>query len=58
MAYTIETTSAFDKGENEEGYDYQAAEDLLKDIQKRSVGRIYVDDTGNIIYESRFARNA
>jgi hypothetical protein len=56
MAYTIDTYDAFSKGEGEEGYDYQAAKDALEKVVKTALGRLYVDEEGNIVYESRLVR--
>lgn len=56
MAYTIIVTDAFSKGEDEEGYDYQAAKDALEKVVKTALGRLYVDEEGNIVYESRLVR--
>ena len=56
MAYTIVKTDAFSRGEGEEGYDYQAAKDGLEKVAKTALGRLYVDEEGNVVYESRLVR--
>jgi hypothetical protein len=57
MAYTIYKQSAFSKGENEEGWDYQSAMDLLVAVLAVASGRLYMGE-GSIIYESRHNRTA
>jgi hypothetical protein len=56
MAYTIVKTDAFSIGENEEGYDYQPSNALIEKIAKTAVGRFYIDEEGNAVYESRNVR--
>ena len=57
MAYTIYNTTAFPSGGAVvDGYDYQNCEDLIKKVQELSVGRFYIDEQGNAVYESRHAR--
>jgi hypothetical protein len=65
MAYTFTTvTSAFAKTYDEEGnaldngYDYQAALELLKRIADTGEGRLYINRSGNLVYESRYHREA
>jgi len=59
MAYTWVTESAFHKdGTHPEGYDYVSADSKLKDISEAGVGRFYVDSEGNLVYETRFHRDA
>jgi hypothetical protein len=60
MAYTDHTlTTPFNKGsEHPEGYDFVTAEELLRKIADTSVGRIYIDGAGNLVYESRLHREA
>jgi len=63
MAYTwITVASAFHKTYDNDGnaltngYDYQTAQELLKRIADTGEGRLYVDERGNVAYESRFHR--
>ncbi|MCJ7744111.1 MAG: hypothetical protein MUO99_06075 [Dehalococcoidales bacterium] len=58
MAYTwVPVTSAFHTdGTHPEGYDYQTAKDALEKVAKTALGRLYVDEEGNIVYESRLVR--
>jgi len=63
MAYTFLTVeSAFHRtfdGEGNptnEGYDYQTAMELLNRIADTGEGRLYIDSSGNVIYESRYHR--
>lgn len=63
MAYTFLTVaSAFHKTYDEdgnaitEGFDYQSANELLKRIADTGEGRLYIDENGNVVYESRFHR--
>lgn len=62
--YTFVETSAFAKtydGEGnplDNGYDYQTAAELLKRITDTGEGRLYIDDAGNLTYESRYHRDA
>ena len=58
MAYTwISVASAFHKDETHpDGFDYQPAEELLKRIADTGQGRLYIDESGNLTYESRFHR--
>ena len=65
MAYTFLTVaSAFAKTYDEDGnalnngYDYQTANELLKRIADTGEGRLYIDSSGNVIYESRYHREA
>jgi len=56
MAYTIETHDAFSIGEGEVGYDYKSVMDALEEVAKTANGRLYVDEEGNLVYESRLVR--
>lgn len=57
MAYTFYDTVAFPSGEgHEEGYDYQTADELLRRVQNTAIGRVYIDERGYLVYESRFTR--
>ena len=60
MAYTwVTVASAFHKDETHpEGYDYSTADSLLKNIAEAAVGRVYMDASGNMVYESRFHRES
>lgn len=65
MAYSfIEVTSAFHKTYDDNGnaltngFDYQPAQELLKRIADTGEGRLYIDESGNVVYESRFHRAA
>jgi len=60
MAYTwVTVASAFHKSDTTpEGFDYQSAEELLKRIADTGEGRLYIDESGNVVYESRFHRDA
>jgi hypothetical protein len=60
MAYTwIAVASAFAKTETHpEGLDYQTALELLNNITDIAQGRLYVDASGNLTFESRFHRDA
>jgi hypothetical protein len=60
MAYTDKTiTTPFNRGEEHpNGYDFVTADELLKKIVDTSVGRLYIDETGYIVYESRHHREA
>ena len=59
MAYSeYNQDPAFNKGHDEEGWDYISAMELIKRVQATGIGRTYVDEEGNVIYESRFARTA
>ena len=54
--YVFVIQSAFSRGDGEEGWDYQSAMDLINSLQSASVGRLYADPEGNVVYESRTAR--
>lgn len=54
--YTIETYDAFHTGEGGVGYDYKTARDALEEVAKTADGRLYVDEEGKLIYESRLVR--
>lgn len=58
MAYTFTTvSSAFHVDETHpEGYDYATAGSVIRNIAETAVGRAYVDNEGNLVYESRFHR--
>ena len=56
MAYTFYIQSAFSKGENEEGWSYQTAEEIINQVLKTSSGRAYISEEGYFIYESSNAR--
>jgi len=65
MAYTwVTVASAFHKTYDENGvaltngYDYQTAQELLKRIADTAEGRLYIDESGSLVYESRFHREA
>jgi len=59
MAYTFYINDAFHKTTLETlGFDYITALELLKRIADSAVGRVYVDANGNLVYESRFHREA
>jgi hypothetical protein len=59
MSYTFYIADAFHKTTEESlGYDYITAEELLKRIADSGVGRVRVDNEGNLVYESRFHREA
>jgi hypothetical protein len=60
MAYTwVSVASAFHKDDTHpKGFDYQSAEELLNRIHDTGQGRLYVDADGNVVYESRFHREA
>ena len=65
MAYTFTAvTSAFHKTYSEDGvaltngFDYQSAQELLKRIADTGEGRLYMDGSGNLVYESRYHRDA
>jgi len=53
---TIIITDAFSKGEDEEGYDYQTVKDALEKVVKTALGRLYIDEHGKMVYESRLVR--
>ena len=59
MAYTwITVASAFAKTETHpEGLDYQTALELLNRISDTAQGRLYIDESGNVVFESRFHRD-
>ena len=59
MAYTfITVSSAFHKDETHpNGYDYQTANELMKQIADTAEGRFYIDGNGNTVFESRFHRD-
>lgn len=38
------------------GLDYVAAHDLVTRVQTTALGRLYADDAGDIVYESRYFR--
>lgn len=60
----LAVTSAFAKTYDEDGnatnngYDYQSAGELLKRIADTGEGRLYFDQSGELVYESRFHRDA
>jgi hypothetical protein len=63
MAYTfIDVASAFHKTYDEDGnaitngFDYQSANELLKRVADTGEGRIYINESGELVYESRFHR--
>jgi len=65
MAYTwLPVLSAFAKtydGDGvalDNGYDYQPAHELLKRIVETGEGRLYINEKGDLVYESRFHREA
>lgn len=64
MAYTWTTVATafnvtYDDGVAlNNGYDYQPAQELLKRITDTGEGRLYVNENGNLVYESRFHREA
>ena len=60
MAYTDKTvTTPFNQGvDHPLGYDFVTAEELLRKIVETSVGRLYIDGAGNLVYESRLHREA
>jgi len=60
MAYTwINVASAFHKdGTHPEGFDYQSAQELINRIMDTSLGRLYINELGDVVYESRFHRDA
>jgi hypothetical protein len=60
MAYTDKTvTTPFNQGEEHpEGFDFVTAEELLKRIADASVGRVYINESGYVVYESRHHREA
>jgi hypothetical protein len=65
MAYTFLTVASafhrtFDEDGNptNEGYDYQSAIELLNRIADTGEGRLYIDESGNLTYESRYHRDA
>ena len=41
-----------------EGFDFVTAEELLRKLVDTSLGRLYIDGSGYVIYESRLHRNA
>jgi hypothetical protein len=60
MAYTwVITDPAFNivEGVTPEGFDYQNANELLTRIMDSSQGRLYIDESGNLTYESRYHRD-
>ncbi len=63
MAYSwIPVVSAFHKTYDDngtaitEGFDYVSAQELLKRIADTGEGRLYIDERGKVVYESRFHR--
>lgn len=38
------------------GLDYQDANTLVSRLQQTALGRLYIDDQGNVVYESRYYR--
>jgi len=58
--YTDKTiTNAFHKDETHPlGYDFVTADELVKKIVDTALGRLYMDEAGNLIYESRHHREA
>ena len=57
MAYTwITVASAFHQDETHEGYDYVSAQELLNRIADTGLGRFYINESGEAVYESRFHR--
>jgi len=65
MAYTWTTVAtAFNKTYDEDGvplnngYDYQPGHELLKRIVDTAGGRLYVNESGQVVYESRLHREA
>lgn len=60
----LAVTSAFAKTYDEdgnatnEGYDYQSSAELLKRIADTGEGRLYINGSGALIYESRYHRDA
>lgn len=60
MSYTDKTiTTPFNRGESyPEGYDCQTAADLIKKVVDTSLGRLYIDGEGKVVYESRYHREA
>jgi|GEM_PF-4152345 len=58
MAYTwVTVASAFKKSDTHpEGLDYLTAQELLARIADTGLGRCYIDENGNVVYESRFHR--
>ena len=58
MAYTWYIQDAFLPGGATEGWDYQSAADLLKKVTETTMGRCYIDEEGNLIYESKIVRPA
>jgi len=40
------------------GYDYFTAKQAMDDVAKVGAGRYYADESGKIVYESRFHRIA
>lgn len=65
MAYTwVPVSSAFAKTYDDDGnpldngYDYQPAHELLKRIVDTGEGRLYMNENGYLVYESRFHREA
>lgn len=37
-------------------YDYVSADEILKRVTEASLGRCYVDEEGNLVYETRNVR--
>ena len=58
MAYTWYIQNAFLPVGATDGWDYQTAAELLNKVAGASMGRCYIDEEGNLIYESKIVRPA
>jgi hypothetical protein len=60
MAYTDKTiTNAFNKDETHpNGFDFISADELFRRLCESALGRFYIDESGNVTYESRHHREA
>lgn len=53
MAYTVTTSTAFNKVDDNDGYDYQSSADLLAMLVAIALGIAYINEEGSFIYLSR-----
>jgi hypothetical protein len=52
MAYDIYIQDAFKPPGAVDGWDYQTADELLKKVTETALGRCYIDEEGNLVYET------
>ena len=55
--YVISQAEAFHKDTTHlNGLDYIDANSLVTRVQNTALGRLYIDEEGNVVYESRYFR--